>query len=282
MSTIPNPSVTPDVGLPAYAALPNDLPLLHYASTADGSAMRDLAEETSRRLITLRACGRLRRLTVVSRSEAPWESPGSKSRLDIKQIRKRLNAIRKQSPDSISQIVTAAGVSAIEGEAFGYCARIETLVLDLGEGQTSASAERTTPRTSIGSLVHQPPLEMHSTDDPDDDAIRTTVIRFYKAREYLRAASTEIAKTLKSHAFKEHRLARRLGTFQMDLLLPLPQAFLGAGAGETILKIALTAPVQRAKNAKKVEGSISREELIDLLWRDALANNRNAPPFVNL
>ena len=253
---------------------------LSFAPVGSEQAIATMTSEISRSVRELVREGRLKGIGIQSRYDGSLDSRQSHLQLEVKKMSKFHTAAKKISPNSLSRVITAIGPSSIEGEAYSVFAVFVTLILEL-EGEQSRPA---LPNVRLGAepLGPRPALPAERCDNPDEQAASEMVERFMQAHKLLRADASQLAKELRMMPFKEHAPARRLVTLQMDVLLPLSKAFFGAGAGETILRMASAVPLAQARNARKVEGSMSREYVQHMMWIDALKNGRQAPPFINL
>jgi hypothetical protein len=260
-----------------------DAQRLSYPSMADARTNADLVEGLTERVIHLRNTGKLKSLGLSYHWYPHLDRTSSNHGINLKDVAKSFNQIKKTAPDSISRIVTAAFPSASENSPFEVIVAICTLSLSLTESlpltRTSSLASGGARLEALGSY---PELQPICEENPENDDIVRLVRKFIDAPKQLRTVSAHIAKEQKDFSWRNAQADHQLALFQMDAMLPTTKALSGAGQGEQILRIVLTAPVTRANNVKKDSASMDRDDVNELFWSDALARHVAKPPYVKL
>lgn len=256
---------------------------LNFCSLRDVKAVVSIEQSITRQLGEYASTGQIRRAGVFYRYDPGCDTRASSVCLDLKRAWKGAASIKKAVPCSISRLVPFSGGSGIEGEAYTFGVAVATLALELdGQPLPSIGSSPLGSRSQSQPLGPRPQLEPCWIDQPDERAVAELVSRFMRTPQTFRAECAALARDLRMLPFKKHRAQRALGTFQLEALLPVHKAFMGVGLGDTILRVALTAPLAQARAAKKQGGSISRDELLDLIWAHALRNGGIKPPLVKL
>lgn len=256
---------------------------LSFCSLRDKQAGLSIEQSITRQLREHASTGRLSRAGISYRYDPGCDTRGSNACFDVKRGWKGAASIKKGAPNSISRLFPFCGGSSVEGEPFTFGVTIATLALELdGQSIPLSGSSRLDSRAQTQPLGPRPQFEAMWIDHPDERAIEELVSCFMRAPQIVRAACAAQARELRMFPFKEHQKQRRLATFQLEALLPVSKVFIGAGLGDTILRVALTAPLAQARAAKKQGGSISRDELVDLIWTHTLREDGIKPPLVKL
>ncbi|WP_156360188.1 hypothetical protein [Sphingomonas sp. Leaf29] len=254
---------------------------LTHVPVGDRRVVQMVASEIVSRLSELVRNGRLDNISMEVRYDSKFDSRSAHPKIDLKQLAKFHGIAKKASPHCISQIVTACGGSEVEGESFALANYVVTLALKIDNvtGLAPANSHRIPQGAASGSGL-RPTLKTISVDNPTVDDVEKVVGEFVSAQAFVRDASVAMAKDANLLAFKKEWVARRFMHLQADALIPFVKAFLGAGIGDTILKIAMAAPAAAARENKRRENAMTRDELLHLVWSDALDNGRKKPPLI--
>jgi len=256
---------------------------LSYPSIGDVRTIADITEGINERIVHLKRAGNLKRLHLEYHWFPHLDRASSSLGIDLKEIAKGFNQIKKAAPDSISRIVVAAVPSTSEQSPFEMIVAVCTLALLLTDGspfpRTPSSASGGARLEALGS---RPELQAITVEDPSEEDVERLVQQFIKAPGQLRAVALQLAKEQKDESWRGARADHQLALFQIDAMLPAAKALSGAGQGEQILRIALTGPTARAQKIKKDSASLDRSDVVELFWSDALARRTAKPPYVKL
>lgn len=199
---------------------------------------------------------------ITRHTETGWHVEERSVPFKIPLIHKAKGRATKYLPDSISRIVPITIHAPADREAaFFLTAEIITL---------SWSTADTVNRHS------------HSIWHVGDGTADGTVEAFFTAPRLL---SEEVRQAAKAAGSKKWRAARdeRIRVIeQVRTQIPITKTVFGVGAGEELRRIALVKPQHRVRLAKRDPNSLSREDVIDGYWDEAVRLGLSRPQRVKI